>query len=86
MVLIFQHHLIWVSCEGGSAVDSENLGPIFYLPQLLGFEEKYFPYKDVDGYLNPFVAVYFENPMRVYLRIFVNMTLKCSSRWSSDKC
>lgn len=55
--------MIWVSCEGESPADIENLGPINYSPRR-GFPAYYFPFKNVKGYQPPIVAVQFENPKR----------------------
>lgn len=37
-----------------------------YLPQV-GFDEKYFPYREIEGYMNPLVAVFFEKPSRMLI-------------------
>lgn len=58
-----QRNLIWVSCEGESPADVENLGPVHYSPRR-GFPAYYFPYKNVRGYQPPIVAVQFERPKR----------------------
>lgn len=56
-----QRNLVWVSCEGESPADVENLGPVQYLPRR-GFPAYYFPFKNVKGYQPPIVAVQFEKP------------------------
>jgi len=56
-----QRNLVWVSCEGESPADIENLGPVNYSPRR-GFPAYYFPYKNVKGYQPPIVAVQFERP------------------------
>lgn len=53
--------MVWVSCAGENPADNEHIGPIQYFPNR-GFPAYYFPYKNIDGYLPPLVAVYFENP------------------------
>ena len=52
---------IWVSCEGESPADTENMGPIKFIPRQ-GFPGYYFPYKITEAHLNPLVAVHFESP------------------------
>ncbi|XP_077300786.1 sodium/potassium-transporting ATPase subunit nervana 3 isoform X2 [Arctopsyche grandis] len=52
---------VWVSCEGENPADNENIGAIQYIPSR-GFPGYYFPFTNVDGYLSPLVAVYFEKP------------------------
>ncbi|XP_046734621.1 sodium/potassium-transporting ATPase subunit beta-2-like [Diprion similis] len=54
---------VWVSCEGESPADVENIGPIQYIPQR-GFPGYYFPFTNTPGYLSPLVAVLFEGPKR----------------------
>lgn len=56
-----ERNLIWVSCEGESPADVENLGPVHYSPRR-GFPAYYFPYQNVRGYQPPIVAVQFERP------------------------
>lgn len=58
-----QRNLIWVSCEGESPADVENLGPVHYSPRR-GFPAYYFPYTNIKGYQPPVVAVQFERPKR----------------------
>ncbi|XP_044266453.1 sodium/potassium-transporting ATPase subunit beta-2-like [Tribolium madens] len=57
------HQNIWVSCDGDNAADKENIGPLRYLP-LNGFPSQYFPYNGDKGYLDPLVALHFEQPAR----------------------
>ncbi|XP_014281487.1 sodium/potassium-transporting ATPase subunit beta-2 [Halyomorpha halys] len=52
---------VWVSCEGESPADVENLGPVHYLPRQ-GFPGFYFPYENSEGYLSPLVAVHLQRP------------------------
>ncbi|XP_022914207.1 sodium/potassium-transporting ATPase subunit beta-2 [Onthophagus taurus] len=54
---------VWISCEGENPSDNENIGSIQYKPGR-GFGSQYFPFKNVEGYLSPLVAVYFEKPTR----------------------
>jgi sodium/potassium-transporting ATPase subunit beta len=54
---------IWLSCEGETAADVENVGPIQYLPRP-GFPGYYFPYNNTENYMSPIVAVRFERPRR----------------------
>lgn len=53
--------MIWVSCEGKTPADSENLGPILYLPRR-GFAGFYFPCRSEGQCTEPLVAVYIERP------------------------
>ncbi|KAF7279519.1 sodium/potassium-transporting ATPase subunit beta-1-like [Rhynchophorus ferrugineus] len=46
---------IWVSCQGQSDVDKENLKGFNYYPK--GFAGYYYPYKNVENYLSPIIAV-----------------------------
>ncbi|KAH0557245.1 sodium/potassium-transporting ATPase subunit beta-2-like isoform X1 [Cotesia glomerata] len=55
---------VWVSCQGEEAEDRESLGPIQYFPKIQGFPGYYYPYKNIDGYLSPLVAVNFKRPTR----------------------
>ncbi|KAJ3656988.1 hypothetical protein Zmor_016024 [Zophobas morio] len=61
--LVNQHDKIWVDCRPNNVSDVGNLGDVSYYPQQ-GFEGKYFPYTNVEGYLSPLVAVHFEKPKR----------------------
>lgn len=62
--------MVWVSCAGENPADVENIGAaIHYFPQR-GFPGQYFPFENVDGYLSPVVAVYFEEPKRKYIDSF----------------
>ncbi|XP_050101378.1 sodium/potassium-transporting ATPase subunit beta-2-like [Anopheles aquasalis] len=60
-----QHTLntVWVSCEGESEDDRNNIGPIQFYPRR-GFPGYYYPFENTDGYLSPLVAVRFERPAR----------------------
>lgn len=53
---------IWVECRGRHTIDRVHLGSITYYPER-GFPYFYFPYKTEQlFYLEPIVAVKFENP------------------------
>lgn len=52
---------VWVTCEGESPADVENLGAIDYIPRQ-GFPGYYFPYENSEGYLSPLVAVHIKGP------------------------
>ncbi|KFB35476.1 AGAP009595-PA-like protein [Anopheles sinensis] len=58
--------MVWVSCGGENPADNEHIGAIQYYPRR-GFPAYYFPYKNIDGYLPPVVAVYFEEPKSKYM-------------------
>ena len=57
----YQDYYITVSCDGELPADRENMGPLGYYPSA-GFEYKYFPYLNQQGYRSPLVFVQFENP------------------------
>ncbi|XP_023708792.1 sodium/potassium-transporting ATPase subunit beta-2 isoform X1 [Cryptotermes secundus] len=52
---------VWVSCKGDSPSDSENMGPISYIPGR-GFPGYYYPYTNIDGYLSPLIAIHLARP------------------------
>ncbi|XP_075213509.1 sodium/potassium-transporting ATPase subunit nervana 3 [Lycorma delicatula] len=52
---------VWVSCEGENPADVENIGSIQYIPRR-GFPAYYFPYTNIEGYLSPIIAIWFEKP------------------------
>lgn len=60
-VALFQLNTIWVSCEGESPADVENIGPITYIPTR-GFPGYFYPYKNSEGYLSPVMAIHFQRP------------------------
>lgn len=60
---VLQLNTVWVSCEGENPADVENIGPIQYIPSR-GFPGFFFPFANIDGYLSPLVAVFFERPSR----------------------
>jgi len=51
---------VWISCEGESAIDIENIGYVDYYPGP-GMPIYYFPYTNVQGYQSPLVAVSFSD-------------------------
>lgn len=63
---------VWVSCEGESPADIENIGPRNYLPSR-GFPGQFFPFKNDLGYVSPYVAVHFEKPRR---HVLINIECK----------
>lgn len=63
--LLQTQHVVWVSCEGENPADVENIGSISYYP-LQGFPAYYFPFKNIEGYLPPLVAVHFSGPKSKY--------------------
>jgi hypothetical protein len=54
-----------VSCEGENPADTENIGVINYKPRR-GFPAYFFPFKNIEGYQQPLVAVQFEQLKREY--------------------
>jgi len=58
-----EKRMIWVSCNGDTQADVELMGPVEYYPTR-GFPAYYFPFKNIDGYLSPIVAVHFSRPTR----------------------
>jgi sodium/potassium-transporting ATPase subunit beta len=57
---------VWLSCEGETPADVENVGPIQYFPQP-GFPGYYFPYNKTENYVSPMVAIYFERPQSKFV-------------------
>lgn len=55
---IFQTNVVWVSCEGENPADVENIKARDYYPRM-GFPWYYFPFKNINGYVPPIVAVQF---------------------------
>ncbi|CRK99115.1 CLUMA_CG012158, isoform A [Clunio marinus] len=53
--------IIWVSCEGKSPVDKENMGLITYLPRR-GFPGFYYPCSSKIACTEPLVAIQFQSP------------------------
>ncbi|VVD05603.1 unnamed protein product [Leptidea sinapis] len=52
---------VWVSCQGETPTDKENIGPLHYIPHP-GFPGFYYPYNNAEGYLSPLVAVHLVRP------------------------
>lgn len=52
--------MVWVSCEGDTSADTENMGYIKYT-QRPGFPGYYFPYLRQQNYLSPLVCVQFRD-------------------------
>jgi hypothetical protein len=52
---------VWLSCDGETPADKENVGPIQYLPRQ-GFPGYYFPYNNTENYMSPIVPIRFEKP------------------------
>uniref|UniRef100_A0A182RRH8 Sodium/potassium-transporting ATPase subunit beta n=2 Tax=Anopheles funestus TaxID=62324 RepID=A0A182RRH8_ANOFN len=69
-------NVVWVSCAGENPADNEHIGAIQYIPRR-GFPGYFFPYKNVDGYLPPVVAVYFEKPKT---GVLINIECKAWAR------
>lgn len=74
-VLFQQINTVWVDCEGENPADAENIGPIKYYPHR-GFPAYYFPFKNLEGYLSPLVAVNFEEPKRKSMKNRFNLSVK----------
>uniref|UniRef100_A0A4D5R9Z6 Sodium/potassium-transporting ATPase subunit beta-2 n=1 Tax=Scolopendra viridis TaxID=118503 RepID=A0A4D5R9Z6_SCOVI len=64
--------MVWVTCEGENPADKENIGEIEYYP-FAGFPAKYFPYKNVHGYLSPFVFAHFKSLQK---NVLINVECK----------
>ncbi|KAL1123881.1 hypothetical protein AAG570_001651 [Ranatra chinensis] len=62
---------LWLTCEGESPADKENIGFVKYYP-LPGFPGYNFPFTGQQGYLNPVAAIQFTKLRSKYLYIFVN--------------
>ncbi|XP_047987641.1 sodium/potassium-transporting ATPase subunit beta-2-like [Leguminivora glycinivorella] len=54
-------NMIWISCQGETPADRENIGPVQYLPYR-GFPGYFYPYENAEGYLSPLVALYLKRP------------------------
>uniref|UniRef100_A0A1B6D5Z4 Sodium/potassium-transporting ATPase subunit beta n=1 Tax=Clastoptera arizonana TaxID=38151 RepID=A0A1B6D5Z4_9HEMI len=52
---------VWLSCQGESPADVENIGEVKYYPGP-GFPGYFFPFENSEGYLSPLVAVQFTRP------------------------
>lgn len=69
---MLQLNNVWVSCEGESPADVENIGPIEYYPKP-GLPGYFFPYENSEGYLSPLVAVKFLHPRSEYYLLTVTL-------------
>ncbi|KAJ0181547.1 hypothetical protein K1T71_002269 [Dendrolimus kikuchii] len=54
-------NMVWISCQGETPADKENIGPITYLPYQ-GFPGYFYPYENAEGYLSPLVAIHLVKP------------------------
>ncbi|KOB68415.1 putative Sodium/potassium-transporting ATPase subunit beta-2 [Operophtera brumata] len=54
-------NMVWVTCQGETPADKENIGPIDYLPYP-GFPGYFYPYENAEGYLSPLVAIHLKRP------------------------
>lgn len=54
---------VYISCQGENPADKENIGPLNYYPPSAGIPRFYFPFRNLEGYLSPFVFVHFEKPV-----------------------
>jgi len=52
---------VWIDCHGENPADREAIGTMKYYPPTMGFDSKYFPYLNQQGYVSPVVAVQFMN-------------------------
>uniref|UniRef100_A0A8D9EUU1 Sodium/potassium-transporting ATPase subunit beta-2 n=1 Tax=Cacopsylla melanoneura TaxID=428564 RepID=A0A8D9EUU1_9HEMI len=52
---------VWVSCDGESPADVENIGKVEIYPRW-GIPGYYYPYKNSEGYHSPVLAVHFTDP------------------------
>lgn len=50
-----------MSCDGETPADKENIGELVLHPQA-GFPGYYYPYKNIEGYLSPLIAIEFKSP------------------------
>nr|CAD7258774.1 unnamed protein product [Timema shepardi] len=57
-----QMQTVWLSCEGETMDDAENIGPLFYIP-MRGFPGYSFNSETPKGYLNPLAAMSMFHPM-----------------------
>lgn len=55
-----QLRVIWLSCEGETPADTENMGPLTYTPWH-GFPGYYYPYLNQMHYLSPIIWIQFRN-------------------------
>ncbi|XP_023172302.1 sodium/potassium-transporting ATPase subunit beta-2 isoform X1 [Drosophila hydei] len=67
--------VVWVSCEGENPADVENIKSRDYYPRM-GFPSFYFPFKNIEGYIPPIVAVQFT----VETGVLINIECKAWAR------
>ncbi|XP_030376890.1 sodium/potassium-transporting ATPase subunit beta-2 isoform X1 [Scaptodrosophila lebanonensis] len=67
--------VVWVSCEGENPADVENIKARDYYPRM-GFPHFYFPFKNIEGYIPPIVAVQFT----VETGVLINIECKAWAR------
>ncbi|KAK4876729.1 hypothetical protein RN001_009235 [Aquatica leii] len=70
------HNLAYITCNGTSPADEENIGPLHFLRNL---EISILPYSALTTFTEDVIAVYFEKPMRY---IVINVTCKI---WANFK-
>ncbi|XP_058986058.1 sodium/potassium-transporting ATPase subunit beta-2 isoform X1 [Musca domestica] len=68
-------NVVWVSCEGENPADVENIKARDYYPRM-GFPWFYFPFKNIEGYVPPIVAVQFT----VETGVLINIECKAWAR------
>ncbi|KRJ98796.1 sodium/potassium-transporting ATPase subunit beta-2 isoform X1 [Drosophila yakuba] len=68
-------NVVWVSCEGENPADVENIKARDYYPRM-GFPRYYFPFKNIQGYIPPIVAVQFT----VETGVLINIECKAWAR------
>ncbi|XP_013103485.1 sodium/potassium-transporting ATPase subunit beta-2 isoform X2 [Stomoxys calcitrans] len=68
-------NVVWVSCEGENPADVENIKARDYYPRM-GFPWFYFPFKNIEGYIPPIVAVQFT----VETGVLINIECKAWAR------
>uniref|UniRef100_A0A0A1WGW0 Sodium/potassium-transporting ATPase subunit beta-2 n=1 Tax=Zeugodacus cucurbitae TaxID=28588 RepID=A0A0A1WGW0_ZEUCU len=71
-----QTSVVWISCEGENPADVENIKARDYYPRM-GFPGYYFPFKNIEGYVQPIVAVQFT----VETGVLINIECKA---WASN--
>ncbi|KAH8285826.1 hypothetical protein KR018_010937 [Drosophila ironensis] len=73
--IFVQTNVVWVSCEGENPADVENIKARDYYPRM-GFPRYYFPFKNIQGYIPPIVAVQFT----VETGVLINIECKAWAR------
>jgi sodium/potassium-transporting ATPase subunit beta len=66
---------VWLSCEGETPTDVENVGTIQYVPQP-GFPGYYFPYNNTENYVSPMVAIYKKKKKSKFVCVILNTNHK----------